>query len=220
MSQPPSDLKALWRRAPEELPPPDLAAIRKAAQRFQRRKAIANAIEYVAAAVVIVMFAWYLFVLEGIFIRLASGLGILWALYYVWQRWRLITTRPIPEDAAACFDFHRGERQVELLFNGNVAPAPSAPNPTMFPISEDGPFYAAFLTGGNLDTKGGPKTNVAGQVVDDEDKPIPGLYGVGNCVASASARAYWAGGATIGPILAFAYLAAAAAHKERKKRAN
>ena len=118
------------------------------------------------------------------------------------------------------FDFHRGERQVELLFNGNVAPALSAPNPTMFPISEDGPFYAAFLTGGNLDTKGGPKTNVAGQVVDDEDKPIPGLYGVGNCVASASARAYWAGGATIGPILAFAYLAAAAAHKERKKRAN
>ena len=118
------------------------------------------------------------------------------------------------------FDFHRGERQVELLFNGNVAPAPSAPNPTMFPISEQGPFYAAFLTGGNLDTKGGPKTNVAGQVVDDEDKPIPGLYGVGNCVASASARAYWAGGATIGPILAFAYLAAAAAHKERKKRAN
>jgi 3-oxosteroid 1-dehydrogenase len=118
------------------------------------------------------------------------------------------------------FDFHRGERQVELLFNGNVAPAPSAPNPTMFPISEQGPFYAAFLTGGNLDTKGGPKTNVAGQVVDDEDKPIPGLYGVGNCVASASARAYWAGGATIGPILAFAHLAAAAAHKERKKRAN
>jgi 3-oxosteroid 1-dehydrogenase len=118
------------------------------------------------------------------------------------------------------FDFHRGERQVELLFNGNVAPAPSAPNPTMFPISEEGPFYAALLTGGNLDTKGGPKTNVAGQVVDDEDKPILGLYGVGNCVASASARAYWAGGATIGPILAFAYLAATAAHKERKKRAN
>jgi 3-oxosteroid 1-dehydrogenase len=118
------------------------------------------------------------------------------------------------------FDFHRGERQVELLFNGNVAPKPSAPNPTMFPISEEGPFYAALLTGGNLDTKGGPKTNVAGQVVDDEDEPIPGLYGVGNCVASASARAYWAGGATIGPILAFAHLAAAAAHKERKKRAK
>ena len=31
------------------------------------------------------------------------------------------------------FDFHRGERQVELLFNGSVAPSPSAPNPTMYP---------------------------------------------------------------------------------------
>jgi 3-oxosteroid 1-dehydrogenase len=118
------------------------------------------------------------------------------------------------------FDFKRGERQVELLFNGSVAPSPSAPNPTMFPISDQGPYYAALLTGGNLDTKGGPKTNVSGQVVDDQDEPIAGLYGVGNCVASASARAYWAGGATIGPILAFSYLAAAAADKERKKRAK
>jgi hypothetical protein len=118
------------------------------------------------------------------------------------------------------FDFRRGERQVEHLFNGAVAPSPSAPNPTMFPISEEGPFYAALLTGGNLDTKGGPKTSVSGQVLDDQEKPIAGLYGVGNCVASASARAYWAGGATIGPILAFAHLAAAAAHKERKKLAK
>ena len=118
------------------------------------------------------------------------------------------------------FDFGRGERQVELLFNGSVASSPSAPNPTMFPISEQGPYYGALLTGGTLDTKGGPKTNVSGQLVDDQDQPIKGLYGVGNCVASASARAYWAGGATIGPILALAYLAAAAANKERKKAAK
>ncbi len=117
-------------------------------------------------------------------------------------------------------DFKRGERQVELLFNGAVAPSPSAPNPTMYPLSDQGPYYAALLTGGNLDTKGGPKTNVSGQVVDDQERPIVGLYGVGNCVASASARAYWAGGATIGPILAFAYLAAAAAHKEHQKFAQ
>ena len=118
------------------------------------------------------------------------------------------------------FDFHRGERQVEHLFNGAVAASPSAPNPTMFPISEEGPYYAALLTGGNLDTKGGPKTNVSGQVLDDQEKPIAGLYGVGNCVASASARAYWAGGATLGPILAFSYLAARAAHAEPVKKAE
>ncbi len=111
-------------------------------------------------------------------------------------------------------DFRRGERPVELLFNGPTAATPSAPNPTMYPISDEGPYYAALLTGGNLDTKGGPATNARGQVVDRMGEPIPGLYGAGNCVASASARAYWAGGATLGPFLAFAYLAANAAHRE------
>jgi succinate dehydrogenase/fumarate reductase flavoprotein subunit len=116
-------------------------------------------------------------------------------------------------------DFHRGERPVELLFNGPAAAAPAAPNPTMFPIEENGPFYAALMTGGNLDTKGGPKTDPDGKVLDTSDRPIAGLYGVGNCVASASARAYWAGGATLGPILAFSYLAAKAANAEPAKQA-
>jgi 3-oxosteroid 1-dehydrogenase len=110
-------------------------------------------------------------------------------------------------------DFHRGERQVELLFNGPTAPK-TGKNPTMFPFAGKGPYYATLMTGGNLDTKGGPATNANGQVLDAMNKPIPGLYGAGNCVASASARAYWAGGATLGPFLAFAYLAANAAHRE------
>ncbi|MIL09426.1 FAD-binding protein [Salmonella enterica subsp. enterica] len=87
----------------------------------------------------------------------------------------------------------------------------------MYPISDEGPYYAAMLTGGNLDTKGGPRTQVDGKVIGTDGQPIAGLYGVGNCVASASGRAYWAGGATIGPIIAFAYLAAQAAHKEPKR---
>ena len=90
----------------------------------------------------------------------------------------------------------------------------------MYPISTSGPYYAALLSGGTLDTKGGPKTTPGGQVLDDSDRPIPGLYGVGNCVASASARAYWAGGATLGPILAFAYLAAHQADKEPRRLTN
>jgi 3-oxosteroid 1-dehydrogenase len=114
-------------------------------------------------------------------------------------------------------DFHRGERQVELLFNGPAAESPVAPNPTMYPISDNGPYYAALLTGGNLDTKGGPVANTKGQILDHTGKPVVGLYGVGNCVASASARAYWAGGATLGPILAFAYLAANAASREKRR---
>ena len=114
-------------------------------------------------------------------------------------------------------DFRRGERLVEQLFNGVVKEEPERVNPTMYPMSDQGPYYAALVTGGTLDTKGGPKTTPNGQVVDDQDKPIPGLYGVGNCVASASGRAYWAGGATLGPIIAFAYRAAQAAHAEQLK---
>jgi len=114
-------------------------------------------------------------------------------------------------------DFRRGERQVELLFNGPAAENPAGPNPTMYPISDSGPYYAALLTGGNLDTKGGPMTNRSGQVLDQMGQPIPGLYGVGNCVASVSARAYWAGGATLGPFLAYAYLAAKSAHRQPAK---
>lgn len=106
-------------------------------------------------------------------------------------------------------DFHRGETPIELLFNGLVDERPG-PNPTMRPISATGPYYAALVTGGTLDTKGGPRTDADGRVLDDQGDPIPGLYGVGNCVASASGRAYWAGGATLGPILAFAHRAAGA----------
>jgi 3-oxosteroid 1-dehydrogenase len=115
-------------------------------------------------------------------------------------------------------DFGRGERAVQQLFNGDVREEAGRKNPTMWPLSDSGPYYAALVTGGTLDTKGGPKTNVDAQVLDDLDRPIPGLYGVGNCVASASRRAYWAGGATIGPMLAFAYRAAQAANQEPIKQ--
>jgi predicted oxidoreductase len=114
-------------------------------------------------------------------------------------------------------DFGRGERAVQQLFNGDVRDEPGRSNPTMWPIAPEGPYYAALVTGGTLDTKGGPRTTVDAQVVDDMEQPIPGLYGVGNCVASVSRRAYWAGGATIGPMIAFAHRAAQAADAEPVK---
>jgi 3-oxosteroid 1-dehydrogenase len=116
-------------------------------------------------------------------------------------------------------DFHRGEKPVQLLFNGPVKDEPGRTNPTMWPISDSGPYYASLVTGGTLDTKGGPRTNTEAQVLDDTGTPIPGLYGVGNCVASPSAQAYWAGGATLGPIIAFAYRAAQAADREAIREA-
>lgn len=105
-------------------------------------------------------------------------------------------------------DFGRGDRAVEQLFNGDVKQEPNRKNPTMWPLSPRGPYHAALVTAGTLDTKGGPKTDSHGRVLDQADRAIPGLYGVGNCVASASGRAYWAGGATLGPMIAFAHRAA------------
>jgi 3-oxosteroid 1-dehydrogenase len=102
-------------------------------------------------------------------------------------------------------EFRRGEKPIQHVFTGAVPDGDAGPNPTMHPISERGPYYAALLTGGTLDTKGGPKVDEDARVLDDADQPIPGLYGVGNCVASFSGGSYWAGGATLGPIIAFAY---------------
>jgi 3-oxosteroid 1-dehydrogenase len=116
-------------------------------------------------------------------------------------------------------DFRRGERIVEQLFNGDVKEEPGRTNTTMWPLSASGPYYAALVVAGTLDTKGGPKTDTRGRVLDTSDKPIPGLYGVGNCVASASGRAYWAGGATLGPIIAFAYRTAQAASSDARSAA-
>lgn len=114
-------------------------------------------------------------------------------------------------------DFHRGERIVQMLFNGPVAADQGSANATMYPIADKGPYYAALVCGGTLDTKGGPRTTSEARVLGDDGTPIAGLFGVGNCVASASGRAYWAGGGTLGPIMAFAYRAANAAHAEGVK---
>jgi 3-oxosteroid 1-dehydrogenase len=104
-------------------------------------------------------------------------------------------------------DFHRGENPIEQIFTGVVPEGNETGNPTMYPISETGPYYAALVCAGTLDTKGGPVTTPDGQVLDVDGRPVPGLYAVGNCVANASAQAYLAGGGTIGPYFTFAYLA-------------
>jgi 3-oxosteroid 1-dehydrogenase len=114
-------------------------------------------------------------------------------------------------------DFHRGVNPIEQVFTGVVPEDNDTGNPTMYPIAEAGPYYAALVCAGTLDTKGGPMTTPEGQVLDVDGQPVPGLYAVGNCVANASAQAYLAGGGTIGPYFTFAYLASEHAARQPRR---
>jgi succinate dehydrogenase/fumarate reductase flavoprotein subunit len=107
-------------------------------------------------------------------------------------------------------DFLRGESPMERSErrSGN-----DKPNPTMYPISATGPYYAVLIAAGTLDTNGGPRINAKAEVVDAKDAPIPGLYGAGNCIASPAGQTYWGHGGTIGPAIVFGRLAAQNAAK-------
>ncbi len=115
-------------------------------------------------------------------------------------------------------DLHRGENPIEQIFTGVVPGDNDTGNPTMYPLSETGPYYAAIVCAGTLDTKGGPVTTTHGEVLDSEGEPVPGLYAVGNCVANPSAQAYWAGGGTIGPYFTFAHLLAEHATSQPRRQ--
>jgi 3-oxosteroid 1-dehydrogenase len=91
------------------------------------------------------------------------------------------------------------------------------PNVTLYPLDTTGPFQAIILGAGTLDTNGGPVINEKSQILDVHGRPIPCLYGAGNCVASPAAAAYWGAGGTIGPAITFGTLAGRFAAAEASK---
>jgi hypothetical protein len=113
-------------------------------------------------------------------------------------------------------DFARGETPIALAWNG-PARAGNTANPTMYPFTASGPYHAILIGGGTLDTNGGPKINAKSQVIDSAGRPIPGLYGAGNCIASPAGQAYWSAGGTLGPALTFGYIAGLNASQEPVK---
>jgi succinate dehydrogenase/fumarate reductase flavoprotein subunit len=114
-------------------------------------------------------------------------------------------------------DFHRGQTAIELFTHGGRAEDNKLPNETMFPLADKGPYYATIVAPGAIDTKGGPKVNRNMQILDSVEQPVPGLYGIGNCVASASGQSYWSGGGTWGPYATFGVLAGRSIVKEPVK---
>ena len=80
------------------------------------------------------------------------------------------------------------------------------PQATLGPI-DVAPFYAVQVYSGALGTKGGPRTDGNGQVVDVDGAPIEGLYAAGNAMASPMGMTYGGAGGTLGPAIVFGYLA-------------
>jgi succinate dehydrogenase/fumarate reductase flavoprotein subunit len=111
-------------------------------------------------------------------------------------------------------DFARGETPIQMAWG---ACDRDGLNPTMHPFRSEGPYHCIILGGGSLDTKGGPRINARGQVIDVSGDPIPGLYGAGNCIASPAGQAYWAAGGTLGPALTFGFIAGRNAARESEK---
>jgi succinate dehydrogenase/fumarate reductase flavoprotein subunit len=103
-------------------------------------------------------------------------------------------------------DFGRGKTPIEGRWAGPARDG--VPSGTMHPLSPSGPYWCVILGPGALDTKGGPLTDEHARVVGVDGEPIPGLYGAGNCVASPAGQAYWGPGGTVGPAVAFGYVAA------------
>jgi succinate dehydrogenase/fumarate reductase flavoprotein subunit len=98
--------------------------------------------------------------------------------------------------------FHRGSDAYQR-FSG--APG-HKPNPCVAPLDRP-PFYAVRILPGELGTFAGIQTNTNAQVVDADNRPIRGLYAVGNDAASVMGGTYPAAGITIGPAMTFGYIA-------------
>ncbi len=100
-------------------------------------------------------------------------------------------------------DFHRGESAYDKYYSD-----PSVkPNPSLNTI-DHGPFYAVKIVPGDLGTKGGLVTDERARVLRPDGSVIAGLYAAGNVSSAVMGHTYAGPGATIGPALAFGYLAA------------
>ncbi len=103
-------------------------------------------------------------------------------------------------DAGKDADFGRGEGGYERWL-GDA----EAAHPNLGSIAEP-PFYALPVHAHSAGTKGGPKTNAKGEVIDLEGNSIPGLYAAGNVMANVSGPSYYGGGGTIGLAMTWGYI--------------
>lgn len=99
-------------------------------------------------------------------------------------------------------DFNRGDSAYDNYYGD-----PTLPNPNLHPLGKP-PYYAFQIILGDLGTSGGLRTDEHARVLRADDSVVSGLYAVGNASAAVMGRSYAGAGATIGPAMAFGYVAA------------
>ncbi|MDR5739611.1 MULTISPECIES: FAD-dependent oxidoreductase [unclassified Caballeronia] len=100
-------------------------------------------------------------------------------------------------------EFQRGATDYQRV-NGDANW--TGPNPCLGPIAR-APFYAVRLYPGDIGAATGLVTDTSARVLNRDDQPIAGLYACGNDMQSVMGGVYPGPGITLGPGLAFAYLA-------------
>jgi len=100
-------------------------------------------------------------------------------------------------------DFGRGASAYDRYYGDPR----NRPNPCLAALTR-APFHAVRIVPGDLGTKGGLNTDERARVLRPDGSVIPGLYAAGNTSALVMGRTYAGPGATLGPAMTFAYLAA------------
>jgi 3-oxosteroid 1-dehydrogenase len=100
-------------------------------------------------------------------------------------------------------DFRRGESHHDRAW-GDPAFGGTRQG-TLGPVDTQ-PYYAVRVRCGALGTKGGPRTDTQGRVLDVDGDVIEGLYAAGNAMGSVMGMTYGGHGGTLGPGLVFGYL--------------
>jgi succinate dehydrogenase/fumarate reductase flavoprotein subunit len=98
--------------------------------------------------------------------------------------------------------FHKGGN----AYNRFYGDPDIRPNPCVAPLVKP-PFYAVKLEIGDLGTYAGIATNGHAQVLDENKRPIPGLYAAGNDALSIMGGNYPGPGITLGPAMTFGWIA-------------
>jgi 3-oxosteroid 1-dehydrogenase len=121
-----------------------------------------------------------------------------------------------PKGLAECIEhFNVGARQGvdpdygrgESAYNLALGDPNRRVHPCLGPIDE-APYYAVQVLPGDIGTCGGLLTDEHARVVDQDDRPIEGLYATGNGTATVMGRHYLGPGASIANTMVFGFVAA------------